>query len=209
MANMKKISILIADDHAIVRTGLTSLLSTKPGLEVLGEARNGEDAVAKALRLKPDLVIMDLVMPKKGGVDAIREISEKMPGCRILVLTTFATSEEMSKALANGAQSAIMKSASNSELVAAIRATAEGKRVISQEISRMIAEDPPVPEISGRQLQILESIARGLTNREIAMQFNISPDSVKTHITRVMGKIGAANRSEAAAIALRKHLLKI
>ena len=209
MANMKKISILIADDHAIVRTGLTSLLSTKPGLEVLGEARNGEDAVAKALRLKPDLVIMDLVMPKKGGVDAIREISEKMPGCRILVLTTFATSAEMSKALANGAQSAIMKSASNSELVAAIRATAEGKRVISQEISRMIAEDPPVPEISGRQLQILESIARGLTNREIAMQFNISPDSVKTHITRVMGKIGAANRSEAAAIALRKHLLKI
>lgn len=206
---MKKITVLIADDHSIVRTGLTSLLSTKSDIEVIGEARNGNDAIEKTLRLKPNVLVMDLVMPKKNGVEAISEIAARLPSCKILVLTTFATSEEMSKALANGAQSALLKSASNAELVTAIRATASGKRVISHEISRMIAEDPPLPEISGRQLQILESISRGLTTREIALQFNISPDSVKTHITRLLGKIGAANRSEAAAIAMRKHLLKI
>lgn len=168
---MKKITVLIADDHSIVRTGLTSLLSTKSDIEVIGEARNGNDAIEKTLRLKPNVLVMDLVMPKKNGVEAISEIAARLPSCKILVLTTFATSEEMSKALANGAQSALLKSASNAELVTAIRATASGKRVISHEISRMIAEDPPLPEISGRQLQILESISRGLhTGNCLAIQ---------------------------------------
>lgn len=206
---MNKIKVLIADDHAIVRTGLASLLGTKKDIEVVGEARNGNEAVTKAQRLKPDVVIMDLVMPQKGGVAATMELREKLPSCKVLILTTFAISDDIARALDCGATGAIMKSVSNADLIAAIRSTAEGKRIVSPDITQMIAEDPPLPNLSGRQLQILESIARGLTNEEIARQFAISPDSVKTHITRLMSKIGAANRTEAVSIAQRKQLLKI
>ena len=206
---MKKIRILIADDHAMVRVGLTSLLGTKADLEVVGEAPNGEQAVTKALKLEPDVVIMDLMMPKKDGVTASAEIHAQRPDIRILLLTTFGSSNGIAKALEAGATSAIMKSISNPELFSVIRKTAAGIRVLSPEIEKMLDEDSALRDLSPRQLDILQSLARGLTNREIAQQYNISADSVKTHITRIFNKLEAASRSEAVAIALRKHLLKI
>ena len=206
---MGKIKILVADDHAIVRVGLVTLLSRVPDFEIVGEAGNGAVAVSKALKLAPDVVVLDLVMPKMDGVAATAALHEKLPNAKVLILTSFGTSEDISRALNAGAVGAILKNAANSELVSAIRRVAAGKRTVSPEIENMLANDPPVPELSPRQRDILESIMRGLTNNQIAMQFEISPESVKTHIAKLFEKIGAASRSEAVSIALRKQLLKI
>ena len=206
---MGKIKILVADDHAIVRVGLVTLLGRVPDFEIVGEASNGAVAVSRALKLMPDVVVLDLVMPKMDGVEATATLHEKLPDTKVLILTSFGTSEDLSRALNAGAVGAILKNAANSELVSAIRRVAAGKRTVSPEIENMLANDPPVPELSPRQRDILESITRGLTNNQIAMQFEISPESVKTHIAKLFEKIGAASRSEAVSIALRKHLLKI
>ena len=206
---MGKIKILVADDHAIVRVGLVTLLGRVPDFEIVGEAGNGAVAVSRAMKLMPDVVVLDLVMPKMDGVEATATLHEKLPDTKVLILTSFGTSEDLSRALNAGAIGAILKNAANSELVSAIRRVAAGKRTVSPEIENMLANDPPVPELSPRQRDILESITRGLTNNQIALQFEISPESVKTHIAKLFEKIGAASRSEAVSIALRKHLLKI
>ena len=204
-----KIRVLIADDHAIVRMGLAALLSPERDIEVVGQAKNGVEAVREALRLRPDIVVMDLMMPKKDGAEATAEIHRAAPDVKILILTTYGTSDGIARALAAGATGAFMKSAENSELAAAIRAVAEGRKVVAPEIRRQLATDPPVPELTPRQLDVLGSIVRGLTNHDIARELGICPDRVKDHINAILLKIGAANRTEAVAIALRKHLLKI
>ena len=206
---MNKIRILIVDDHAIVRTGLAALLGSIPDFEIVGEASNGSIAVSKAIKLNPDVIVMDLAMPKMGGIEATTEILSKLPDTRILILTSFGTSEELSRVFSAGATGAILKNTANSALVSSIRRIAKGNRVVSPEIENMLANEPPIPELSSRQRDILESLTRGLTNNEIAMQFEISPESVKTHIAKLFEKIGAGNRSEAVSIALRKHLLKL
>ena len=206
---MKNIRLLIADDHAIVRTGLVSLLGATPGMEVVGEAENGVQAVATAERLRPDVVLLDLMMPKTDGATATAEIRTRSPETRILILTTFGTSCDLARALENGAHGVLLKSVTNDELLDGVRQVASGQRVLSPEVRQMLQESAPATALSPRQLQILDSITRGLSNAQIAAQYDISMESVKTHVKRLLGKIGAANRSEAAAIALRKHLLKI
>ena len=206
---MKNIRLLIADDHAIVRTGLVSLLGATPGMEVVGEAENGMQAVATAERLRPDVVLLDLMMPKTDGATATAEIRARSPETRILILTTFGTSCDLARALENGAHGVLLKSVTNDELLDGVRQVASGQRVLSPEVRQMLQESAPATALSPRQLQILDSITRGLSNAQIAAQYDISMESVKTHVKRLLGKIGAANRSEAAAIALRKHLLKI
>ena len=206
---MQPIRILIADDHAIIRMGLASLLGTQKDIEVVGEAEDGEVAVTKASKLIPDIVIMDLMMPKKDGVAATKEIHKSFPNIKILILTSYGTSDGIAHALAAGASGALMKSTEFAEFVTAIRKIATGERVIAPEISRQLAEDPPVPMLTQRQTEILLSITRGLTNSDIAKQFGIREDSVKEHTSTIFAKLGASNRSEAVAIALRKHLLKM
>ena len=205
---MKKIRILIADDHAIVRTGLASLLGRKPDLEVVGEAEDGEAAVAETLRLKPDVVVMDLLMPRTNGAEATAAIHARQPETKILILTSYGDANDIRVALGNGATSAAVKSLPNADLVDVIRATAAGTRFLSPEVAQLLATDEPIADLSPRQRQILESIARGLSNAQIALLLGISPESVKTHVANLFGKIGAANRSEAVAIALRAHLLR-
>ena len=205
---MKKIRILIADDHAIVRTGLASLLGRKPDLEVVGEAEDGEAAVAETLRLKPDVVVMDLLMPRTNGAEATAAIHARQPETKILILTSYGDANDIRVALGNGATSAAVKSLPNADLVDVIRATAAGTRFLSPEVAQLLATDEPIANLSPRQRQILESIARGLSNAQIALLLGISSESVKTHVANLFGKIGAANRSEAVAIALRAHLLK-
>ncbi len=205
---MSKIKVLIADDHAIVRMGLASLLSTSKALEVVGEAYDGEDAVRKALKLKPDVIIMDLVMPRKDGVATTAELHERIPQTQVLILTTFSSSENIARALKAGALGAVLKSSSNDELIDAIQKVAAGETFLSADIEHLLADDPPLPELSPRQVEILDAIARGLTNREIALQTDISLESVKSHIKIILEKLGAASRTEAASIAQRKRLLK-
>jgi DNA-binding NarL/FixJ family response regulator len=203
-----KIKILIADDHAIVRIGLSALLKTESDLSVVGVAKDGEEAVAEALRLNPDVSVMDLMMPKKNGVEATAEIHERLPGTKIIILTTFAASDGIKHALDAGATGAVMKTAEDAELVSIIRTVAAGGTVISDEIQQLLTEDPPAEELTPRQLEILESVTRGFTNADIAKQLGLREQSVKEHISAILVKIGAANRSEAVAIAMRKHLLK-
>ncbi len=204
-----KIKILIADDHAIVRIGLSALLKTESDLSVVGVAKDGEEAVAEALRLKPDVIVMDLMMPKKNGVEATAEIHEKLPETKIVILTAFAASDGIKHALDAGATGAVMKTAEDAELVSIIRTVAAGGTVISDEIQQLLTEDPPAEELTPRQLEILESVTRGFTNADIAKQLGLREQSVKEHISAILLKIGAANRSEAVAITMRKHLLKI
>ena len=205
----RKTKILIADDHKMVRAGLAALLETEPDLQVVGQAENGKDAIAKALELAPDVVIMDLMMPVMDGVAATVELHRLHPEVKILILTTYGSSDGIAHALKNGARGAIMKSADSNDLASAVRNVARGECSISEEIQRQIATDPPVPELTPRQLAILDSLVQGLSNPDIAKKFGIRRDSVKEHVNNILDKIGAANRTEAVAIALKKHLLKI
>ncbi len=203
-----KIKILIADDHAIVRMGLTTLLNAQPGLEVVGEAANGEQAVAKALRLRPDVVVMDLAMPKQDGIAATAELRTRLPTCRCLILTSFGSAEELQAAVRAGADGILLKSTANRQLVSAIRKLATGKPVFADDVEQLLAANTVTPELSPRQREILESITHGFSNADIALQLGISSESVKTHMAKLFAKIGAANRAEAVAIALKHHLLK-
>ena len=205
---MKNIRVLVADDHAVVRIGLSALLETEPDISVAGVAKDGAEAVAKTLQLKPDVIVMDLMMPKKTGVEATAEILAALPETKIIVLTTFAASDAIAHALDAGAAGAVMKTAEDAELVSIIRTVAGGGRVVSDEIQKLLAEDPPAEKLTSRQLAVLESVTRGLTNADIARQLGLQEQSVKEHISAIFAKIGAANRSEAVSIALRKHLLK-
>jgi len=206
---MSKIKILIADDHTIVRIGLVALLGAEADFEIVGEAKNGLQAVEDAMRLRPDVVVMDLVMPKKNGIDATAEILDRLPATKILVLTSFGTSDGITHALQAGASGAVMKTADDGTLVAAIRKVANGERVISPEIKKMLNEDPPIPVLSPRQKEILVAITDGRTNKEIASALGIRKDSVEDYLRTLFSKLGASNRTEAVAIALKKHLLKI
>lgn len=203
-----KIKVLIADDHTIVRAGLAALLGTEHDLEVIGQAKNGVEAIHETIRLRPDVVIMDLMMPKKDGVEATAEISAKVPTAKVILLTTFGTSDGIAHALTNGANGAILKDADNTQIAAAIRKVASGGEYVSQEIRQQLAVDPPIPELTPRQKDILGSMVRGLTDHDMARQFGIRQDGVNDHVRAILAKLGAANRTEAVAIALRKHLLK-
>ena len=204
-----KIKVLIADDHTIVRIGLTTLLNAESDIEVVGEARNGEMAVKETLRLTPDIVVMDLMMPKKDGAEATAELHERLPSAKVIILTTFGASDGIAHALESGAAGALMKTADDADIVSTIRAVADGRTVISADIKRLLANDPPVPTLTPRQLEVLSSMTRGLTNRDIANQLGICIDRVNDQVAAILTKIGAANRTEAVAIALRKQLLKI
>ena len=205
---MKNIRVLIADDHAIVRHGLCALLGTERGIEVVGEAKDGNEAVARTKQLAPDVVIMDIVMPRKDGVEATEEIRAAVPSAKIVVLTSFGTSDKISRAIEAGATGALMKTAEDRELISAIRTVANGGRVISPAVRKLISTDPPAPEVTSRQLEILQAMARGLTNKDIAKMFGIRTDGVNEHVLAILAKLGAANRTEAVATAIRKQLIR-
>lgn len=205
----KDIRILIADDHAIVRIGLAALFKTERGFCVIGQAANGTEAIRLAGDLNPDVVIMDLMMPDLSGVEATQAILRARPETRVVVLTTFGTSDGIARALEAGACGAFLKTANDADLIAGVRAVAAGGAAVSAEVRQLLAEDPAVPELTSRQCEILDYVTRGFTNPDIAHTLGIRESSVKEHLMDIFGKIGAANRAEAVAIALRKQLLKI
>ena len=206
---MSKTRVLIVDDHAILRMGLASLLNAKKEVEVIGDAASGEECLRKYPKLKPDVVIMDLVMAEMDGAETTRQLLVKDPSAKVLILTTFATSDGLSRALNAGAHGAIMKSADFSELLKAVLAVAAGGDYVSPEVAQLFEKDPPTPELTERQMRILASVARGRSNKDIAKELDIDPITVREHLSAIYKKLGAATRAEAAAIALRKQLLKI
>jgi len=206
---MNATKVLLVDDHSIMRKGLSALLGTCSEIAVCAEASDGAEGVRKALELRPDVIIMDLLMPEMDGTEATRLICTQWPEARILVLTTVGSSDALAQALEAGATGALLKNAELDELRKAIAETAAGNRYLSAEVQQILSDDPPLEKLSPRQAEILQSIVEGLTNADIARQLGISLQMVKEHATRLFKKLGASSRAEAVAIALRKHLLKI
>ena len=205
---MKQTSILLVDDHDVVRRGLAAIIGITKGLVVCGEAENGEEAARLAMRLKPDVVVMDLMMPGMSGAEATAAVLKASPESKVLILTTFGTAAEIADALAAGATGAITKNLSSAELTAALRDTAAGVRRLSPEIEESLSAADSGPNLTPRQREVLDSITRGLSNDEIAALLGISKARVKQHLNEVYEKLGAANRAEAVAIAMHRHLLK-
>ena len=203
------IRILIADDHKIVRLGLVALFESEPDLTVVGQAEDGQDALRKADALRPDIAILDLMMPRMDGITAIARLRESQPNLRIVALTSFATSDVLVQAQNAGADAVVLKTDDDSILLKAIREVSAGRKYLSPEAKGLLKSDPPLPPLSTRQSEVLQALGRGFTNRDIALQLGISSRSVEVHVNTLLAKIGAANRTEAVAIALRKHLLKI
>lgn len=206
---MDKIKVLIVDDHAIVRMGMVALINAQPNLEVVGEAKNGELGVKAALKLNPDVIVMDLLMPVKDGVEATRDIIAARPDSKILVLTTSTSASELAAALEAGAFGIIPKTTSNQSLLSAIRSVAVGKRVVNTEINEIIANDEPIQDLTQHQLDMLTSIVRGLTNADIAKQFDVTENTIRKATSTIFSKLGVANRTEATALAIRKKLVKL
>lgn len=203
----KPIRILLADDHLVVRMGLAAIVNLEDDMELVGEAGNGEEAVRLAKALKPDIVVMDLMMPVQCGADATAIIARELPEAKILVLTTFSDSGDVRRALAAGAVGAIVKDSSHDELIAAIRAVASGERVISPEIANAISAKEQVPQLAQRHVEILRYAAKGLSYSDISKLLDIGVDCIKAHMKTAFARLNAANRSEAVAIAIRLGII--
>ena len=204
---MNKIRILLADDHVITRMGLGMLFSSEPDMEVVGEADNGEVAVALAQKCHPDIVVMDLMMPVLNGAEATKQIRARGLDAKIVILTTFGNTEELSVAVRNGASAILLKDTPTRSLVAAVRKVHAGETIIPKLDND--ESDAIAPELTERQREIVHSLTRGLSNADIAKQLGITVFGVQKHLKVIFAKLGAATRTEAAAIALKRHLLKI
>ena len=205
---MKKTSILLVDDHAVVRMGLSAIINLQADLKVCGEAENGEAAVRLAAELKPDVVVMDFSLPGMDGAEATAAVLKASPSSKVLILTSFGTSSDLARAMAAGAVGAVTKNLSNDELSSAIRDTARGIQHFSPEIRQTLSEGTDDKAFTKRQMEVLDSITRGLSNDDIALMLGISKSRVKQHLNEVYEKLGASNRAEAVAIAMRRQLLK-
>jgi NarL family two-component system response regulator LiaR len=211
------ISVLIVDDHEIVRKGVRTLLDTEPGIEVLSEASNGREAVQKALSLKPDVILMDLVMPELSGIDAIRQITSQHPGARILVLTSFSTDDKLFPSLEAGALGYLLKDASPTDLITAIRRVAEGQSTLTPSVARRLLREfspddstwPPVEQLTERETEVLKLLAIGLSNEDLAGRLFISEATARTHVSNILGKLNLSNRTQAALYALRYGLASL
>ena len=205
---MSKIRILLADDHMLMRMGIATLVSTAKDMTVVGEACNGRQAVELAGSLRPDVVIMDLMMPEMSGGEATKAIHATHPGIKIVILTTYGTSAELATAVTNGAVGVLLKDKVEMDLLNTIRFVFEGNQVIPTRLLAQIEEDMAMGKLTDRQMEILASVAEGQSNADIALQFGLSEITVKKHLSAIFERLGVANRSEAVALAFRKQMLK-
>ena len=203
------IRILLADDHPVVRDGLAAMLATQPDFEVVGEAGSGEEALAQAARLRPDLVLMDLEMPVVDGIEAIRRLRAADPGVQVVVLTAFDTDDRIVGAIQAGAQGYLLKGAPRAEIFAAIRTVSAGGAlippVVASKLLRQVRENPDA--LTAREVEVLCLVAAGLANREIAARLSISERTAKFHVSSVLAKLGAKNRTQAVRLARERGLL--
>ena len=206
---MRKIRILIAVDHMLMRMGITALVNSTKDMTIIGEAKNGRQAVELADSLKPDVIIMDLMMPEMLGSEATRLIHEAHPEIRTVILTTYGTSVELAKAVTNGAVGVLLKDKVDLDLVSTIRFVVAGNQVVPTRLLEQIEQDKALSKLTDRQLEILASVAQGQSNADIALQFGLSEITVKKHLSAIFSRLGVANRSEAVALALRKQMLKV
>jgi DNA-binding NarL/FixJ family response regulator len=209
---MGPIRLLIADDHPVVRDGLRAMLATQPDMELVGEAATGTQAVAQARALRPDVVLMDLQMPELDGPGAIATLREQAPEVRVLVLTTYGTDADITCAVDAGATGYLLKDAPREQLFGAIRAAARGESVLSPLVATRVLgrmRAPAEEALSPRELEILQAVARGLSNKDIGRQLYVSEATVKTHLLRVFSKLGVDDRTAAVTVALERGIIRL
>lgn len=206
---MSKIKILIADDHSLMRLGLTALFSHQHDMEVIGEACDGMEAVRLAESLNPDIVVMDLKMPKLDGAEATRRILDVTPDAKVAILTSYGSSDDLVRAVANGAKAVMIKSDPIENIIDSVRKIHAGGEAFPREVLQLVAETPRPAVLTERQQEILHSATMGLTTEDIAKQLDISVSCVLKHFSSIFRKLDVTNRTEAIAVALKKSLLKI
>ncbi|EKQ18651.1 two component transcriptional regulator [Lacticaseibacillus paracasei] len=207
------IKVLIVDDHEMVRLGLATYIGVQPDLEVVDQAENGQEGVDMALKDRPDIILMDLVMPVKDGITATKEILKAWPQARIIILTSFIDDAKVYPAMEAGAASYILKTATAEEIAKAIRQTAKGERVLEPQVTtkmmnRMNHPQPQYDELTNREREVLQLIAQGKSNQEIATELFITLKTVKTHVSNILAKLDVEDRTQAAIYALKHALVK-
>jgi DNA-binding NarL/FixJ family response regulator len=207
------IRVLIVDDHAVVREGLRTFLELQEGIEVAGEASDGHDAIGAAERLRPDVVLMDLVMPNLDGVGAMRELRQRVPGARVIVLTSFLDDERLLPAVRAGAAGYLLKNVQPQELARAIRTAAAGEALLDPAVAARLVEaleedgrETRAEQLTPREREVLALIGRGYANKRIALELGIAEKTVKTHVGNVLSKLGVSDRTQAALYAARLGL---
>ncbi len=203
------IRILIVEDHHVVRQGLAALLSVVDGMLVMGEAADGEAAVAQWNNLKPDITLIDLRLPRRSGVEVIQTIRRHNPYARFIVLTTFDGDEDIYRALQAGARAYLLKGMTAEVLVTTIRQVHAGKSCIPSVIAQKLAERMGAEELTHREQDVLEQIVRGKSNKEIGVELEIGEATVKTHINSLLGKLGVSDRTQAATAAIQRGLVQL
>jgi NarL family two-component system response regulator LiaR len=210
------IRVLVVDDHLVVRRGLSTLLVPRNGMKVVGEAANGREAVELARSLRPDVIVMDMVMPGQDGLEAIKEIKQLDPEIRILVLTSFGEEARISAAVKAGALGYLLKDSSPDELFHAIRSVSQGNLSVPHNLALKLVEElqrppepaPPEQALTERERDVLKGIARGLSNQEIARHLSIGVATVRTHVSSLLSKLGLSNRTQAALYAMEHGLIE-
>jgi NarL family two-component system response regulator LiaR len=217
MSESDPIRVFVAEDHAVVRKGICALLTLEPGIEVVGEASNGQEAVRGIERLQPNVILMDLVMPKMDGIEAIQQVMAHQPEARILVLTSFATDDKVFPAIKAGAMGYLLKDSEPSDVVRAIHQVYRGEsslhpriaRKLMQELSRH-PEQPPTPDpLTRREVEVLGLVAQGKSNRQIADDLVITEGTVRVHVSNILSKLHLASRTQATLYALREGLASL
>ena len=214
---LKTIRVLIVDDHAIVRKGIRALLATESDIQVIGEASDGAEAITLAQALHPDVILMDLVMPKMDGIEATRRITASQPGVRVLVLTSFAADDKVFPAIKAGALGYLLKDTGPDDLLRAVHQVHLGQPTLEPSIARKVLselahppQEPLTPDpLTERELDVLRRVAQGNSNKEIAEQLDIAEMTVRAHVSNILGKLHLASRTQAALYALRKGLASL
>lgn len=212
MDQAKRIRVMIVDDHSVVRSGLAAFLQAFADMELIGEAKSGEEAIARCAELEPDVVLMDLVMPGVGGVAATRAIHQAQPGVRIIALTSFGSDDLVQQALQAGATGYLLKDVSHVQLAEAIRAVHAGRPALAPQATEALiraATQPPAPgaDLTPRERQVLAVMAEGLSNPQIALRLCVTEATAKAHVSSIIAKLGVSSRTEAVALALRHGLV--
>lgn len=203
------IRVLVVEDHNVVRQGLIALLGVVENLQVVGEAADGVEAIAQFRKLQPDITLVDLRLPRMGGVEVIQRLRVESPQARFIVLTTYDGDEDIYRALKAGAKAYLLKGMSSEELIATIRAVHAGKSHIPPAIAERLAERMGSEDLTQREFEVLEQIVSGKSNKEIATELDVSESTVKTHINSLLSKLGVTDRTQAATTALRRGIVPL
>ncbi|HUB01467.1 MAG TPA: response regulator transcription factor [Terriglobales bacterium] len=209
MSDETRIRVMTVDDHPLLREGITTLINSQPDMQMVGEASTGLEALERFRKLRPDITLMDLRLPDKSGIDVMMAIRSEFPEARIVMLTTSEGDVEIQRALAAGAQGYILKSMPPKEMVEAVRIVHAGKKRIPPAIAAHLAEHYADEDLTSREVEVLQQIAEGNRNRDIADRLFISEETVKVHIKHIMEKLGASDRTQAVSIALKRGIIHL